>query len=414
MRTWLLPEQIEDLLPAQAQHMENLRRRALDFFKVHGYELVTPPLLEYTDSLLSGSGHGLELKTFKLVDQLSGRMLGVRADTTPQVARIDAQLLNRQGVARLCYAGSVLHTIAEGKHQSRQPFQVGAELFGYEGLEADIEIQRLAIDLLEILGVKAAQLDVGQPSIFRALCNVANLNPTATQSLFHAIQARDVPQLKIETAVLQEAGLISAQLAESFVALPALHGDVNNDDCLSRARKLMPADARVQQAIDALERCAIALKSSNMKTSIDLAELGGFEYENAIVFSVFAEGAPDAICRGGRYDGVGSVFGRARAATGFTLDLKLIAQLVPLSTAPTSAILAPWSSNDAAANANANPDPDTDTKTNAGLAEAIATLRAQGHIVRVSLPGQAAFAAELQCDKKMAYLHDSWQVVPNQ
>ncbi len=389
MRTWLLPEQIEDLLPAQAQHMENLRRRALDFFKVHGYELVTPPLLEYTESLLSGSGRALELKTFKLVDQLSGRMMGVRADTTPQVARIDAQLLNRQGVTRLCYAGSVLHTTAEGKHQSRQPFQVGAELFGYEGLEADIEIQRLAIDLLETLGVKGAQLDVGQPSIFRALCSAANLNAIATQNLFHAIQARDVPQLKIETAALLAAGHITTQIAESFVALPTLHGTI---DCLAQARKIMPADVQVQQAIDALERCAEALKTSNMKTSIDLAELGGFEYENAIVFSVFAQGAPDAICRGGRYDGVGSVFGRARAATGFTLDLKLIAQLVPLSTQATSAILAPWVS------------------PNAGLPETIAFHRAQGRVVRVSLPGQDAHCAELQCDQELVYLNDAWQL----
>jgi ATP phosphoribosyltransferase regulatory subunit len=395
LRTWLLPEQIEDLLPAQALHMENLRRRALDFFKVHGYELVTPPLLEYTDSLLSGSGRALELKTFKLVDQLSGRMLGVRADTTPQVARIDAQLLNRQGVTRLCYAGSVLHTTAEGKHQSRQPFQVGAELFGYAGLEADIEIQRLAIDLLETLGVKAAQLDVGQPSIFRALCNVANLNAVNTQNLFHAIQARDVPQLKIETAALAAAGLLTTQLAASFVALPSLHGDVHDSQCLAKARKLMPTDPQVQFAIDALERCATALKTSKMKTSIDLAELGGFEYENAIVFSVFAEGAPDAICRGGRYDGVGSVFGRARAATGFTLDLKLIAQLVPISTATTPAVLAPWSS------------------THKGLVEAISALRSQGHIVRVSLPGQAAYEAELHCDKKLVYQENSWQVLPN-
>ena len=389
MRTWLLPEQIEDLLPAQAQHMENLRRRALDFFKVHGYELVTPPLLEYTESLLSGSGRALELKTFKLVDQLSGRMMGVRADTTPQVARIDAQLLNRQGVTRLCYAGSVLHTTAEGKHQSRQPFQVGAELFGYEGLEADIEIQRLAIDLLETLGVKAAQLDVGQPSIFRALCNTANLSAVAAQNLFRAIQARDVPQLKIETAALLAAGLINEQIGESFVALPTLHGTI---ECLASAREIMPADTQVQAAIDALERCAQALKTSNMKTSIDLAELGGFEYENAIVFSVFAQGAPDAICRGGRYDGVGSVFGRARAATGFTLDLKLIGQLVPLDTARTPAILAPWASN------------------HAGLPEAIAALRAQGRIVRVSLPGQQAHTAELQCDQELVYLNDAWQL----
>ena len=397
MRTWLLPEQIEDLLPAQAQHMENMRRRALDFFNVHGYELVTPPLLEYTESLLSGSGRALELKTFKLVDQLSGRMLGVRADTTPQVARIDAQLLNRQGVTRLCYAGSVLHTTAEGKHQSRQPFQVGAELFGYEGLEADIEIQRLAIDLLETLDVKAAQLDVGQPSIFRALCTVANLSSAASQTLFHAIQARDVPQLKLETATLVEREEINIQIAESFVALPSLHGGL---DCLARARKIMPNDVPLQQAIDALERCAQALQTSNMKISIDLAELGGFEYENAIVFSVFAQGAPDAICRGGRYDGVGSVFGRARAATGFTLDLKQIAQLVPIATAKPAAILAPFAHPDAAANA--------------ALAAAIASHRAQGRIVRVSLPGQDAHAAELQCDQALVYVGNDvgkgWQV----
>jgi ATP phosphoribosyltransferase regulatory subunit len=382
MRTWALPEHIEDVLPQDAQKLERARRVALDLFKSHGYELVVPPLLEYVDSLLSGSGHDMDLATFKLVDQLSGRTMGIRADTTPQVARIDAHVLNRQGVSRLCYAGSVLHTLPSGLGKSRQPFQAGAELYGHAGLEADIEIQQLMIDALKAIGVKAAQLDIGHPAIFRALVDLAGVDAETAEAMFIATEAKDIPALN---ELAQNAGVVEAAL----LALPTLYG---GEEVFVRAAKLLPADARIAEALTQLKAIYTQFSAQGIVVSIDLGELGGFNYESGVVFAAFATGASDAVARGGRYDEVGKAFGRARAATGFSLDLKALLPLISTSEAR-RAILAPAIVDSLA-------------KTE------VIKLRAAGEIVIARLHGHDAHTHELGCDRELILKDGKYVVVP--
>jgi len=387
MRTWALPEHIEDVLPQDAQKLERARRIALDLFKSHGYELVVPPLLEYVDSLLSGSGHDMDLATFKLVDQLSGRTMGIRADTTPQVARIDAHVLNRQGVSRLCYAGSVLHTLPSGLGKSRQPCQAGAELYGHSGLEADIEIQQLMIDSLNMIGVKAAQLDIGHPAIFRALVDLAGVNDETAEAMFVATEAKDIPALKQLTELVQNTDTVKAAL----LALPNLYG---GEEVFSRATKLLPADARIAGALAQLKAIYAQFSEQGIVVSIDLGELGGFNYESGVVFAAFANGASDAVARGGRYDEVGKAFGRARAATGFSLDLKALLPLIPASEMR-RAILGPIVDDVVAK-------------------EKMAALRAAGEIVIARLRGHDAHTHELECDRELVLKDGQYVVVPLQ
>ncbi|HXN15528.1 MAG TPA: ATP phosphoribosyltransferase regulatory subunit [Usitatibacter sp.] len=374
MRRWLLPEHIEDVLPIEARAIERLRRAILDLFESHGYELVAPPLLEYLESLLSGSGRDLDLATFKLVDQLSGRMLGVRADHTPQVARIDAHLLNRQGVTRLCYCGSVLHTIPAGMTKMREPIQIGAELYGHVGLEADIEIVRLMIDSLQRVGLERVHIDLGHPNIFRALTEGTSREAEDAEMLFHAVQQKDAPAAR-------ELG------GEALAALTAMNGGL---EIIARARKELPQLAPISAALDALDSLAARCAAPGVDISVDLAELGGFHYESGLVFAAFAPGSPDAIARGGRYDEVGASFGRARPATGFTMDLRQLAALAP-QPAPRRAILAP-----------ALEDP--------ALREAIARLRETGETVIVDLPGHERSRDELACDRTLAKKDGKWRV----
>jgi ATP phosphoribosyltransferase regulatory subunit len=324
MRRWLLPEHIEDVLPAEARVIERLRRAILDLFESHGYELVAPPLLEYVESLLSGTGRDLDLVTFKLVDQLSGRMMGVRADHTPQVARIDAHLLNRQGVARLCYCGSVLHTVPAGMTKMREPLQIGAELYGHAGLEADVEIVQLMIAALKRAGIERVHIDLGDPTIYRALTEKSGLNAEDAESLFHAVQQKDAPAAR-------ELG------GEEVAALTSLNG---GRDVIVKARKHLPSLPAIGVALNALDRLAARSEGPGVDISVDLAELGGFNYESGLVFAAFTPGSPDAIARGGRYDEVGATFGRARPATGFTMDLRQLAALSP-KVDRNEAILAP-------------------------------------------------------------------------
>lgn len=385
MRTWALPEHIEDVLPHDAKKLEHIRRLALDMFARHGYELVVPPLMEYVDSLLTGTGHDMDLATFKLVDQLSGRTMGIRADTTPQVARIDAHVLNRQGVSRLCYAGSVLHTLPSGLGKSRQPFQAGAELYGHAGLEADIEIQQLMIDTLAAVGVRAVQLDIGHPAIFRALIDLAKVSASAADDIFMATEAKDSPGLKACVAKLD----LPSSLAEAFLVLPTLYGDAS---VLDRASAVLPQDDRITNALAQLRTIAQHFSAQGIAVSIDLGELGGFNYESGIVFAAFANGASDAVARGGRYDQVGKAFGRARAATGFSMDLKSLLPLIADHTAP-GAVLAPATLDQA-------------TQT------AIDALRAAGEIVITQLPGHDAHAHELGCDRQLVFKEDRWAVIP--
>jgi len=384
MRTWILPEHIEDLLPADARKLERLRRLVLDKFSRHGYELVMPPLLEYLESLLSGTGHDMDLATFKLVDQLSGRTMGVRADTTPQVARIDAHLLNRQGVTRLCYAGSVLHTLPAGLGKSRQPFQAGAEIYGYAGLAADIEIQQLMVDVLLELGVSGVQLDIGHPAIFRSLIDAAGVSPDVAEQAFVATEAKDIPALRALVPVLGES-------AQALLLLPQLYGE---SAVLADASARLPKTARITGSLAQLAEVERHFSRQGIQVSIDLGELGGFNYESGISFSAYARGAADAVARGGRYDEVGKAFGRARPATGFSMDLKA---LLPLTAddPPRAAILAP-PAGDAAARAE------------------VARLRAAGEIVVDRLPNADEHLAELACDRELRQIDGRWVVVSRQ
>jgi ATP phosphoribosyltransferase regulatory subunit len=316
---WLLPEFIEDILPAEAMRIERLRRKILDLFFDHDYELVMPPLIEYTDSLLTGTGHDLELRTFKVVDQLSGRMMGLRADITPQVARIDAHLLNREGVTRLCYCGSVLHTRPAGPAATREPIQIGAELFGDAGVEADLEILRLLCRALELAGVRDGRIDIGHVSVFRAIAHAAAVPSQAESELFEALQKKDVPELRSLTRKLD------AKTREALLALPELYG---GPEVLEAAEKKLPKIAELTRALGALRKLA---KACSLPVSLDLAELRGYHYHSGVVFDAYCDGVAGAVARGGRYDEVGKAFGRARPATGFSIDLRSLASAASTS-----------------------------------------------------------------------------------
>lgn len=314
MTAWLLPENLEDVLPPEAWRMEDLRRALLDLFRARGYELVIPPLIEYLDSLLTGVGADLDLKTFKLVDQLSGRLMGVRADITPQVARIDAHLLGANAVNRLCYAGSVLHTQPDGFHRSREPIQVGAELYGQAGAAADLEILRLMIDALATGGLRSVQLDIGHVGVYRALAQEARLSREIEHQLFGALQAKDASAVDVLTAGLD------AALCDAFAALPQLYGDRS---VLNEARGKLPRLPAIDVALDTLEAIDQGLGGADV--AYDLAELRGYGYHSGVVFAAYSGGRSRAIAQGGRYDEVGRVFGRSRPATGFSLDLRELA-----------------------------------------------------------------------------------------
>ena len=382
MRTWVLPEYIEDILPPEAARIERLRRDVLDLFRVHGYELVMPPMLEYTESLLTGTGHDLDLQTFKLVDQLSGRMLGMRADITPQVARIDAHLLNRKGVTRLCYTGSVLHTLPSGMNRTREPLQIGAELYGHAGIESDVEIQRLMMKALGVAKVAGTYLDIGHVGIFRGLVARAGANERLESDLFAATQAKDESALRELTRKLDRGS------REALIALPGLYG---GPEVLERARKQLPDIPEVRSALAALRALSDELRDVARIRCFDLAELRGYRYHSGVVFAAYAEGSANALARGGRYDEVGKSFGRARAATGFSMDLREVASARP-DGAARPGVLAPYAPRDA------------------GLQKAINALRAKGEVVIVELPGHAGSRSELGCDRKLARRGGRWLV----
>ncbi len=381
MRTWILPEYVEDILPVEAARIERLRRAILDLFAVHGYQLVLPPMLEYVDSLLTGTGHDLDLRTFKLVDQLSGRMLGVRADITPQVARIDAHLLNRAGVTRLCYAGSVLHTLPSDMNRTREPLQIGAEVFGHSGVESDIEVQRLLMQAMAASGIQNAYLDLGHVAIFRALVKRAAIPAAQEGDLFRAMQLKDVPQLRELTRKLDRG------TREALAALPDLYG---GREVLAAAKKRLPALAPVRKALADLARLAEALKDV-ARIRFDLAELRGYHYHSGVVFAAYAQGFTNALARGGRYDEVGKAFGRARAATGFSMDLRELASALP-GDGVKPGVLAPYRPNDST------------------LQKRIAALRARGTVVIVDLPGHAGARGELGCTRQLARRGARWVI----
>ncbi len=313
---WLLPEHIEDILPAEAMRIELLRRLILDLFFKNKYQLVMPPLVEFTDSLLTGTGHDLDLRTFKLVDQLSGRMMGVRADITPQVARIDAHLLNRSGVTRLCYCGSVLHARPLGPAATREPIQIGAEIFGHAGIASDLEIQGLLCQALAAAGVRGARMDVGHVAVFRSLVRAGQIGHELEVELFEALQKKDVAALKTLTK------RADTKTRAALLLLPDLYGGA---DVLDLAEKKLPRLPELQKALTTLRALA---KACPIPVSFDLAELRGYHYHSGVVFDAYCDGVAGTVARGGRYDEVGKAFGRPRAATGFSIELRSLASAV--------------------------------------------------------------------------------------
>jgi ATP phosphoribosyltransferase regulatory subunit len=382
MRTWLLPEYIEDILPAEALGMERLRRRILDLFQVHGYELVMPPLLEYTESLLTGTGHDLDLQTFKLVDRLSGRMLGLRADITPQVARIDAHLLNRKGITRLCYCGSVLHTLPNGMNGTREPLQIGAEIYGHRGVESDIEIQRVMMKALGASGVTRTYLDLGHVAVFRSLVRRGSVGPELESDLFRAMQLKDVPAVRALTQKLER------KTRDALTLLPELYG---GGEVLKLASRRLPAYPEIRAALGTLATLSRALRDVARIRCFDLAELRGYRYHSGVVFAAYAEGRANALARGGRYDEVGKAFGRARPATGFSMDLRELAACAASGDARPG-VLAPY------------------LPGNAALQRRIEALRGRGETVIEELPGHSDARSELNCNRRLVRRGGRWAI----
>ena len=313
MRKWLLPESIEDVLPDEAARLESLRRTLLDHFAARGYRLVHPPLVEHLDSLLTGSGSDLELQTFKVVDPMSGRLLGVRADITPQVARIDAHVLNESTPSRLCYAGSVLRTTSAVPGATREVFQVGAELFGEPGIEGDREVVMLMVSSLAAVGLTGLHLDLGHVGVYRALAHGAGI-ANEEGDLFVAMAAKDVP------AVAELCRKLPPAWRNALTALPSLYGPAQ--EVLAQARNTLPDTPAIANALGTLDALAETVGASVEALHIDLADLRGYHYHNGAIFSVFTAGEASAIGNGGRYDGIGKAFGRSRPATGFTFYLR--------------------------------------------------------------------------------------------
>jgi ATP phosphoribosyltransferase regulatory subunit len=379
MSAWVLPDHFADVLPSEARHIEELRRGLLDIARGYGYELVIPPLLEHLESLLTGAGEALDLQTFKLVDQLSGRMMGLRADSTPQVARIDAHLLNRQGVTRLCYCGPVLHTRPGGPHATREPLQFGAEIYGHGGLEADLEALQLALDCLRAARVQTPSVDMADARIVKALLEGVALEGDLLARVHAALAAKDGSELRDLTRDFP------ASSRQGLLALIELYGD---EEVLIEAQKALAPLPAVRQALLNLKWLADHL--DGVRLSFDLADLRGYSYYTGARFSIYAQGANDALVRGGRYDEVGAVFGRNRPAAGFSLDIKsLVAVLAarPLR----AAIRAPWRDL---------PD----------LRAAVAALRAQGQTVVCVLPGHEAQVEEFHCDRELIQVAGQWVV----
>ncbi len=381
MRNWLLPEYIEDVLPAEAARIESLRRQLLDLFKVHGYQYVIPPMLEYLESLITGTGHDLDLATFKVVDQLTGRLMGVRADITPQAARIDAHMLNQQGVSRLCYAATVLRTKPDGLARTREPLQLGAELFGHAGIESDIEIQRLMIKALQVMGLSNLHIDFSHVAIFESLIQSASIQPALEQELYAALQSKD------KSAVAYLASDLDATIQHALIALTDLNGSAT---ILDKAESVLPKLPAIAKAVADLRAIAANLSDLNVQVGFDLSELRGYHYHSGMVFAAYAQGYAGPLALGGRYDEVGEAFGRARPATGFSLDLRGVVTALTPAILP-KAILAP---------AGCNKD----------LLSEIEALRNEGLVVIQALPNTTSNAKELNCDSQLVLRDGKWLV----
>jgi ATP phosphoribosyltransferase regulatory subunit len=379
MSAWVLPDHIADVLPSEARHIEELRRGLLDTARCYGYELVMPPMLEHLESLLTGTGEALDLQTFKLVDQLSGRSLGLRADTTQQVARIDAHLLNRQAVTRLCYCGPVLHTRPDRPHATREPLQFGAEIFGHAGMEADLEAMKLSLDCLRVAGVRDFSVDLADVRIVRSLLAGIPVEAQVLRSVHAALAAKDASELAQLTRNFPVAS------RDGLKALLSLYGGI---EVLNEAEKALGFFPAVQSVLSNLR--SMAERLGDVSVTFDLADLRGYAYYSGLRFGIYAPGASDALVRGGRYDEVGAVFGRNRPAAGFSLDIKQLVAVVPPR--PLKAVIrAPW--GDA-------PE----------MQAAIADLRAKGETVVCILPGHESEVDEFRCDRELVNKAGQWTV----
>ena len=379
MSAWVLPDHIADVLPSEARHIEEIRRDLLDMARCYGYELVMPPLLEHLESRLSGTGEALDLQTFKLVDQLSGRMMGLRADSTPQVARIDAHLLNRKGVTRLCYCGPVLHTRPDSPHATREPLQFGAEIYGHGGLEADLESLTLALDCLKAAQIGNIIVDMADARIVHALLDGVSLDSVRLAQVHAALAAKDASEIK---TLLRH---VPAATSQALIELLQLYGDAS---VLDEAEKVLPLTPDIQIALAHLKWLSSQVEGASV--SFDLADLRGYAYYSGAMFSLYAPGASDALARGGRYDEVGLVFGRKRPAVGFSLDIKALTAVAadrPLR----AAIRAPWGEA-------------------VELRAAIAALRRQGETVVCVLPGHESEVDEFHCDRELQQSAGQWLV----
>ncbi len=384
MNRWLLPEDIADVLPAEARKVETLRRAILDLYQSYGYELVAPPILEFLDSLLTGTGSDLNLQTFKLVDQLSGRTLGLRADMTPQVARIDAHLLNRVGVTRLCYAGSVAHARTPVGSSAREELQLGAEIYGCATWEADLEAIVLLLKTLGLAGLDKVYLDLSHAGILAGILDGQNLSQSDIEILYGLLQSKDRPRLSVWAQSL------NPKTIEALIALTELNGPCA--EVLTNAQRLLPKHQLINEALAQLERLSKAATSlsNGLELSVDLADLRGYQYHSGVMFAAYVDKLPQPIARGGRYDHVGQAFGRSRPATGFSLDLLTLANLSPMSVRK-PAIVAPWIDD-------------------ASLNQVIADLRARGEVVIQVMPGDQAQTAEYECNQELRKQGDAWEV----
>lgn len=385
---WLLPQGIEEALPADAARLETLRRNLLDIYATWGYQLVMPPVIEFLDSLLTGTGHDLDLQTFKLIDQLTGRSMGMRADMTPQVARIDSHQLKNDAPNRLCYMGSVLRTLPDGFGSSRSPFQAGVELYGHGGIESDVEVLCLMVETLRVSGIKEISIDIGHVGLYRGLAKQAGFNKDQEADLFEMMQRKAIPEIQ----AYLESQSIDKKVAAMLNALPELHG---GESCLQNAQVILSnADDAVKDALSYLQQAVAKFKQrvSDVDIHFDLSELRGYHYHTGLLFAAYTPGEGQEIARGGRYDDIGQVFGRARPATGFSADLKNLLNLSQQSEVSSSgAILAP-----------SDDDPE--------LWKAVQALRAQGEKVIQSLPGQLGNAADLGCDRELKNISGKWVV----
>lgn len=380
---WLLPDGIDEVLPPEALQVERLRRRLLDRFHTWGYDLVIPPALEYLDSLLTGAGKELDLRTFKVTDQISGRLMGLSADTTSQVARIDAHSFAREGVSRLSYCRTVFHAQASSLLASRTPTQIGAELYGEAGQSADVEIISLMLDTLLGAELPALHLDLGHVGVFRALASKAGIRGDQQRQLFALLKLKCASDLD----AWAEKEIHDADLVEAFKLLTRLQGDRQClMDAIDRLTQLVPETANELQRLQHVAE-QVSQRFPSIPLYFDLTELRGYDYHTGLVFAAYVPGYGDAVVQGGRYDDTGAVFGRARAATGFSADLKVLARLAAGTADPSLLVIAPPSD-----------DPQ--------LWTVIQQLRAQGKRVLMQLNDD-----EISADFNLQYLDGQWQLV---